>query len=135
LSEAVGVGGGSARQAYDAAETMLDELRDLERAALDELCVAECSREAAAGLLSSAAAAERIGVTAATVRARWKRGELRAYGSEAKLRFSWPDVLACFEVRPACHRDSVKLSQAAPRLSRRPARRFKQKVEQMRSVA
>jgi hypothetical protein len=118
----------SPRERWDAAEAALVELRDLESSALEELFAAECRRDDHARLISTAEAARLLDVTPATVRERWRRGELRGYGSEVKLRFRRSDVLACFEVRPPRHRDAVTAARPAVRRSQRPAGRFKEKV-------
>jgi excisionase family DNA binding protein len=128
-------GGTAGECAWDALDAARDELYGRQHDAMAALFALECEQDASARLLSTAEAAKRLGVTCATVRERWRRGELRAYGSEVKLRFSWPDVLACFEVRPPRHRDAVAASRPATLSARRPARRFKQKAQQGRSAA
>ncbi len=121
--------------AWEAAEVLQAELRSVESDWLAADWAAECEREAVGRLLSTAQVAERLGVTCATVRDRWRRGELCAYGSDAKLRFLWADVLACFEVRPVHHRDAVTSSSAVPQPPRRQARRFKLKSHEAKRAA
>jgi excisionase family DNA binding protein len=92
-----------------------------------------------ARLLSTADAAARLGVSSETIRERHRRGELAAYGTTGKLRFLWPDVLDCFRVRPARHRepqhDARRPVESAPRPAVRSVRRFKTIDEEGRVVA